>query len=117
MKAIVITGPTGCGKTTLAKHIAGCLGSFCHAGAEIFSSPFALAAALKNEPDTLILDGLSHRQIVGDELKEFLGSRVIRVSEKGRESYLAPMPYNFILCTGENFALPADDRRFHVIHL
>lgn len=55
--AIVLTGPQGCGKSTLARDIARQLGSFIEVDSSVLRSSTTIAEALVTAPRTLIVDG------------------------------------------------------------
>jgi ABC-type phosphonate transport system ATPase subunit len=61
-QALVITGPHGCGKTTLARKIAARHGTFAEIEAHELSTRFGLGRALAEEPNTRLTFELSERR-------------------------------------------------------
>ncbi|MCK2095187.1 primase-helicase family protein [Thauera aromatica] len=116
--ALVLTGPQGCGKTTLARQIAAAHGSYREIDATELDSPFRLGAALDGEPSTLIVEGAPAHAESLRRVKAMLTSDTVVAERKG----MAPKPVNspnFIFCTGDAnpLNLGPDDRRFRVVRL
>lgn len=117
-QALVITGPQGCGKTTLARKIAAHHGTFAEIDAHEFLTNFGLGNALANEPNTLIVDGMVDTVEILSKVKAALTSEMIICHRKYQESKSMNSP-NFIICSGDENALHLSDhdRRFSVIRL
>ena len=56
-RALVLVGPQGCDKSTVALRIAEKRGGYCVIEEHQLDSPFALGTALKSKPETLIIEG------------------------------------------------------------
>jgi energy-coupling factor transporter ATP-binding protein EcfA2 len=114
--ALVLAGPQGCGKTTLARKIAEANGNYREIDATALDFPFSLAAALANEPATLIVEGAPTSDAAWGCVKSMLTSDTITAERKGLEPKQIKSP-NFIFCTGDPNPLdlfPADGRFFVV---
>jgi len=113
--AIIITGPEGCGKTSLAKVIAESCGSYAMVQmTDIFMSSFPDHNALKK--DTVIVDDFNPNFIAS--AKNLISVDTIHVNRKCRDPEQVATP-NFIFCTGslDALKLDMDDRRFTVINM
>ncbi len=57
MKTVIIKGPQGCGKSTLAERMASIAGSYIRVNMDkVVNSSFGLGSALDSEPNTLIFE-------------------------------------------------------------
>ncbi len=117
--ALVLAGPQGCGKTTLARKIAEAHGTYREINATDLETPFHLGNALVDEPRTLIVEGIPTHPETMARVKAMLtsSSGLHVLEEKGiRRMVKAP---NFIFCTGDAnpLKLGPDDRRFRVVRL
>lgn len=112
-QALVITGPEGCGKTTIARQIAAACGTYEEISAEEFDSPFGLSPILKKEPKTLIIDGIPRNQLL---LKKMIVNDQVQVNTKYQVPKVVSTT-NLIICAGQSHWIESNDRRFYVIDL
>lgn len=117
-QAMVITGPQGCGKTTLARKIAAQRGTFAEIDAHKLSTPFCLVRALAEEPDTLIVEGFPDNEETLAEVKAAITNDTVICHQKYQEPKKVKAP-NFIFCSSDENALhlAAQDRRFFIVRL
>lgn len=117
-KALVITGPQGCGKSTLARDIASKHGSFEEVDAADLDGAFSIGDALAKEPETVIVDGAPSRRGM-TRLKNLIISKEAVCHRRYKEPVQVKAPTNFIICTGVSDAIKFsdDDRRFMVVEL
>ncbi len=119
-KSLIICGPQGSGKTTLARHIAGISGKFVTTTmAELtHGSPFMMGRLLQDAPDTVIVEEFQGTPSELSEAKMLTACARIDVHLPLTESKSAPLP-NFIFCSGsiDPIKLDAADRRFIVVDL
>lgn len=117
-QAMVITGPQGCGKSTLARKIAAQHGTFAEIDAHELGTRFGLGYALDSEPDTLVVEGFPSTEETLAEIKAALTSSTVICHRKYKEPKAVKTP-NFIFCSGDENALHLDaqDRRFFVVRL
>lgn len=117
-KAVVITGPEGSGKTTLAKFFAEILGN-CKLteGRRVFDNgPFGLSEILADEPGTVIVDDVEFTKENICRARVSVSEDVVEVERRGEDPRFVKLP-NFIFCTGSIDAISHElhDRRFFAI--
>lgn len=117
-QAMVITGPQGWGKTTLARKIAAQHGTFAEIGVHELETYFGLGNALASEPDTLVVEGFPTNAETIAKIKSALACSTVICHWKHQEPKAMKTP-NFIFCSiDENpLHLDAQDRRFVIIKL
>lgn len=115
-QALVITGPQGSGKTSLAREIAAAHGAFAEIDATRLNTDLGLAEAMQSAPKTLIVNGIPKMSAAA--IKELIASKTVRVNRKFQTPKEVATP-NFIFCSGHADPMPIGegDRRFHVIHV
>lgn len=117
-QALVITGPQGCGKSTLARKIAEEHGSFIEVDASQLETHQGLNDLLASEPATLIVDGWPDNDDTQDWLNTLIASDAVEVDRLYSAPKMVKVP-TFIFCTNTAAALPlsATGRRFRVVRM
>jgi energy-coupling factor transporter ATP-binding protein EcfA2 len=118
MKALIIQGPQGSGKSTIARAVAGMLGTLTTVvDVEAFRSPFDIGYALKDSPHTLIVEGIdvsnpNHLEF----LKVMATPGKIEVNQKMKPvSYIDAPNLIAVSNSADLIKLPSTDRRFVVL--
>jgi energy-coupling factor transporter ATP-binding protein EcfA2 len=117
-QALVLAGPRGCGKSTMAREIAQRAGTYAVTDGEDLDSNFRLARAMRSQPATVIVEGLPQSDTAMRWFKQAITEGTFELNEKMREPRVVRTP-NFIFCTGsvDALGLDQDDRRFHIVEL
>lgn len=114
-QALVLVGPQGCGKTTMAERIAKKHGSFIRI--DSCELDHALAAAISSEPDTVIAEGLPSNEAALVRVKSLITANEVAIKLPLQKPRMVKAP-NFIFCTGSADPIPhIDGRRFFVVHM
>jgi hypothetical protein len=99
-QALVIAGPQGSGKTTLARQIAAKNGTYAQICANDLIGGFGLGNALADEPDTLIVDEVPAHKLADATLKKMLTDGMIECNQKYKPLRTVKTPH-LIFCINE----------------
>ena len=114
-KALIITGPQGCGKTLLAIEVAKRHGSFIEVDAHELDLKHGVDGASESGHKTIICDGFPSRMETLQRIKQMLTQPTVTINRKYQEPK-AIKPPKFIFCTGSHEPIP-NDQRFAVVKL
>jgi len=119
-KALIISGPQGCGKTSLAVDVAQAAGlsrsEYRLESANSISHPFGLEGALRTNPKVVIVEDVVPDEAFFELAKVLASEDLIEVQPMGRDAYLAKSPI-WIFTTNLPVELPKGSSPFTVITL
>jgi len=91
-KALIIWGPGKTGKTTLAEKIAKARGCYVMTDYSELASAFGLGRLMRSNPSTVIVEGLTSKELCRDHIKGLVSEVVLVVREKYQEERLVQAP-------------------------
>jgi energy-coupling factor transporter ATP-binding protein EcfA2 len=117
-QALVITGPQGCGKSTLARKIAEKHGTYIETDARQLETLRGLNDLMESEPRTVICDGFPKSEDAWPRLKTLITNDTMKLTRQYGATKTVKAP-NFIFCSEHIDPLPLGgrDRRFFLIEL
>ena len=118
-EVLIIAGPQGCGKTSIALKMAEALGTFTVTDNSFLNNNFKRGGILAEEHDTIIIEEFTPSPKSYEMLKSLVSEDLILVERMHKETQHFEAPTNIILCTGDVDALriPHDSRRFFVLEM
>ena len=116
-RTIIIQGPVGCGKTTLATIIARNEGTWAHYNAQEFKNRLQFGG-FTGGPDTVIVDNCHFNTELFEAMKTIVTSDTYRMELRGKEAAMMPTPhFIFISVSDTPIRFSEDERRFQLITL
>jgi energy-coupling factor transporter ATP-binding protein EcfA2 len=117
-QALVLVGPQGSGKTTIARAIAAQYGPYVEVSALSINTHSGLSAALQTEPNTIIIEGWPTPETALEEIKKMLGSEKTMCNPKFKEPRLVKSPLVIICSQVEgSLFIEQNDRRFWAVNV
>ena len=117
-KALIITGPQGSGKTTLARQIASENGSFIEVDGSVLLDKHRFHEAIKGGMGTVIVDEFPCSKNYAAALKALITSKKVRYREPDGTAHITVNMPNFIVCALGSAEFLNDEsagKRYHVI--
>jgi len=118
-KALIIRGPQGSGKSTIAREIAKARGPYVETTLADIDSPFELGRLMAHDPATIIVDevGCFSRFLdrAREKLKDIVRSHELEVHRRGQNPRTVASP-NIIILSSSSDPVPSEPgaRRFMV---
>jgi predicted P-loop ATPase len=119
-RALIITGPQACGKSTLAREIAGRFKHFAELGAEVLDGDRALDRVVDTLARVLIVDGLPRTPAGCAVVKQLITQNAIHGRQRYGTELRAMRPPLLIFTTNDTEAarhFAADGRRFDLLDM
>ncbi|MFN3494537.1 MAG: AAA family ATPase [Hydrogenophaga sp.] len=98
---LVLSGPPGCGKTTLATELASEHGAYAELDMSMIGSRFDIVTVMRQQPRTLIIDGLPYTAHQHAFVKTLLSQRLVVVPRRDKTALELKPPF-LVICTQQD---------------